>query len=248
MKAFAIMLRHGLRQLLGWRRVAGLGLLMLVPVVVTLAVVGDLGDAAALRRFHEAPFATLMLVALPVVALILGAAALGDERRDQTLSFLLVRPLKREAIVGAKLLSGWLATVLLVGGGAALSGLVMGLSAGRGDVLVPLLVAVAISTLGYASIFVLLGYVTGRAVLYGLAYVFIWESGITGAVDALATVSLWRIGLSAYVDMVPESRPQLRDVLGNLTPGVWGAAAKVVVIADLALAIGGLLLRHRDAT
>jgi ABC-2 type transport system permease protein len=242
------MLRHGLRQTLGWRRVAGLGLLTLVPVVVTLAVVGDVGDAAALRRFHEAPFATLMLVALPVVALILGAAALGDERRDQTLSFLLVRPLRREAIVGAKLLSGWLATVLLVGGGAALSGLVMGLSAGHGEVVVPLLAAVAISALGYASIFVLLGYVTGRAVLYGLAYVFIWESGITGAVDALATVSLWRIGLSAYVDLVPGSRPQLRDVLGNLTPGVWGATAKVVVIAVLAVAIGGILLRHRDAT
>jgi hypothetical protein len=50
---------------------------------------------------------------------------------------------------------------------------------GHGEVLVPLLAAVAISSLGYVSVFVLLGYVTGRAVLYGLAYVFIWESGIT---------------------------------------------------------------------
>jgi ABC-2 type transport system permease protein len=248
MRAFWIMLRYGLRQVLGWRRVTGLGLLMLVPVVVTWAVTRDAGDAAALRRFHEAPFVTLVLVALPVVALILGAAALGDERRDQTLSFLLVRPLRREAIVGAKLLSGWLAAALVVGGGAALCGLVMGLSSGRGEVLVPLLVATAISTLGYASVFVLLGYVTGRAVLYGLAYVFIWESGITGAVDSLATVSLWRIGLSAYVDLVPESRPQLRDVLGNLTPGVWGATAKVAVIAVVAVVLGGILLRHRDAT
>jgi len=125
---------------------------------------------------------------------------------------------------------------------------VIALGARSGDYspLVPLIMAVAISTAAYTSVFMLLGHLTSRAVLIGLVYVFIWESSITFAAPALANVSLFRIGITAYAAMVPVP-PDLSDVLGNLQPGTWGAIAKVVVIAVIAIAALASLLGRRDA-
>jgi ABC-2 type transport system permease protein len=242
------MVRVGFRQVLGVKRLVGLGALALVPSVIAFVVVRDRTNWQAFVEFHEAPFYSLTAIALPVIALILGGSALGEERRDHTLSFLVLRPIRRETVIAAKLLAGWAGTVAVIGAGAVAAGLVMQFVGGWSEVLLPLVVATAISSLGYAAVFLILGYLTSRAVLYGLAYVFVWELGISGAVESLASVSLFRIGLSAYVDLLPRAAGRLRDVLGNVTPGVWGATAKVAVVAVIAVAVGGVLLRRRDIT
>ncbi len=108
---------------------------------------------------------------------------------------------------------------------------VLGLRFSDWGTLGPLLLAVALTSLSYVSVFLVLGYLTQRAVLIGLVYAFIWESGMTTAVTSLATVSLMRIGLSAYAGLVPTSRVYLDDLLGAVQPGAGGAVAKAVVIA-----------------
>lgn len=249
MNAFIAMTRTGFRQVLGIKRVILLGLFTLLPALVTFTVTNGIIPVTAFREFHEGPFFTLMLLALPLVALFLGAAPLGDERRDETLSFLLLRPIRRESIIGAKLLAGWASIALVVGGGAAITGLMLQLTVGRGEVILPLVVTVVVAGLGYASIFLLLGYFTSRAVVYGAFYVLFWELGLTQAVDALASVSLSRIGITVYVDLLPSANNlAVADVLGNLEPGTWGAIAKVVVIAIVATELGAILLRRRDVT
>lgn len=249
MTAFTAMARIGFRQVLGIKRGLLLGAFALLPVLVTLATTNGISPATAFRRFHDGPFPTLLLLVLPLVALFLGAAALGDERRDETLSFLLLRPVRREAIVGAKLLAAWLATVLILGGSAALTGLTLLGTAGRGDVILPLVASVAAAALGYAAVFLILGYATGRAVVYGAFYVLFWELGLTQAIDALASVSLSRIGITIYLDLLPEANvATVRELAGVLRPGMWGAFAKVLAVAAIAVALGGLMLRRRDIT
>jgi len=249
MRAFWAMTRVGFRQVLGMKRVVLLGLFTLLPALVTFAVTSGEFETTAFRQFHEGPFFTLMLLVLPLVALFLGAAPLGDERRDETLSFLLLRPVRREAIVGAKLLAGWASIALVVGGGAAVTGIALQLTSGRGEVIVPLVVSVVITGLGYASVFLLLGYLTSRAVVYGAFYVLFWELGLTQGVEALGSVSLSRIGITVYVDLLPEANNlSVADVLGNLQPGTWGALAKVIVIAAISIELGAILLRRRDVT
>jgi len=247
MRAFLALLAATLRQLLGGRRIIPLALMGLLPAVVVAALVAQERTAVGARQvFHDAPITILFFIVLPVASLVFGASALGDERRDGTLSFILLRPLPRSLLAGAKLLGAWLATLAVTGTGAVIMSVVLGLRFSDWETLGPLLLAVALTSLSYVSVFLVLGYLTQRAVLIGLVYAFIWESGMTTAVTSLATLSLMRIGLSAYAGLVPASRVYLADLLGAVHPGAGGAVAKTVVIAVLAVASVAGLLRYRD--
>ena len=109
-----------------------------------------------------------------------------------------------------------------------------------------MLVATAVSTLAYVAVFMLVGYLTRWAVLIGAAFLFFWEIGITSSADSLANISLFRIGLTAYAAILPESERLLRDPLAALQPGIGGAVAKVLVIAAAMVAAIGWLMRRRD--
>jgi ABC-2 type transport system permease protein len=248
MKGSLAITRVTLRQLLGGKRLLLFGLLALLPTVVMWFASSNRSGPRVAETFHEAPVAIVFLIVLPVIALVLGAASLGDERRDATLSFLLLRPLPRTLVAVAKLAAAWIATTGLVGTSAALAAAVVGIRAGDWAFVVPVVVGIAVSSLAYCSAFMLLGYFSSRAVLIGLVYVFIWENGITAASAALANVSLWRVGLSAYVGLAPGPMGDIEDILGSVAPGAGGAIAKALVIAVLVVAATGALLRRRDLT
>ncbi len=139
MRAFAAVVATTLRQLLGGRRTIGLALVALLPAVVLLATAGRRSPAGGPPLFHEAPLVILMLIVLPVTSLVFGAGALGDERREATLSFLLLRPMPRAALAGAKLLAAWGAAFAVVGSGAAALALTLGVRTGIWETLGPLL-------------------------------------------------------------------------------------------------------------
>ncbi|MBM3695348.1 MAG: hypothetical protein FJW79_05395 [Actinobacteria bacterium] len=243
MRAFAALVATTLRQQLGGRRLLLLLALGLIPAgVLAVLLAQERTAAGAVRAFHQAPLPILFFVVLPVASLVLGAGALGDERRDGTLSFILLRPLPRTMLAAAKLLGAWLAALSVAAIGAAAAGLLLGARFHEWGALGPLLLAVALSSLAYTSVFLTLGYLTARAVLLGLVYVFVWESGMTSAIPSLASVSLMRIGLSAY------GRGGIEDLLGVVRPGAGGALAKVAVVAAAAVAAVALLLRRRDVT
>jgi ABC-2 type transport system permease protein len=249
MRAFFALVGNTLRQQLGGRRLILLLLLGLVPAAVLGVLLANEHSAAGARQaFHGAPIAILFFIVLPVASLVFGAGALGDERRDGTLSFILLRPLPRTLIAAAKLLGAWLAAFAVVGTGALAMSVLLGVRSATWETLGPLLLAVALSSLAYVSVFLALGYFTAHAVLIGLVYVFVWESGMTSAIPSLASVSLMRIGLSAYRALVPLGQMQLQDMLAVVRPGVGGAVAKAAVIAVGGVATVALLLRHRDIT
>lgn len=249
MRAFAALLASTLRQQLGGRRIILLLLLGLLPAGLLGILLADERTAIGARQsFHEAPLVILFFVVLPVASLVFGAGALGDERRDGTLSFILLRPLPRTLLAAAKLLGAWLAAFAVVGTGALAMSVVLGIRFANWGTLGPLVLAVALSSLAYVSVFLALGYFTARAVLIGLVYVFIWETSMTGTIPSLASVSLMRIGLSAYTALVPVGRVYVDEVMGVVQPGVGGAVAKAAAAAVVAVAAVALLLRHRDIT
>jgi ABC-2 type transport system permease protein len=249
MRAFLSLVGNTLRQQLGGRRLILLLLLGLLPAAVLGVLLADEHTVAGARQaFHEAPLAILFFVVLPVASLVFGAGSLGDERRDGTLSFILLRPLPRTVIAASKLLGAWLAALVVVGTGALAMSVLLGVRSAGWDTLGPLLLAVALSSLAYVSVFLALGYFTSHAVLVGLVYVFVWESGMTSSIPSLSSVSLMRIGLSAYTALVPLGSANIEDVLGVVQPGVGGALVKAAVMALAGVATVALLLRHRDIT
>lgn len=248
MTRFLAIVQVSLRQLLGGRRLLVLALLGAIPAVVVWLSTSNRSSASVFEIYHEGGMITLFLVVTPITAIVLGSAVLGDERRDETLSFLIVRPLSRSAITGAKLLAAWLASAAVSTLSGFLASAAASLRTSDWSTLGPTIVGLAVSAGCYAAVFLVLGHLTSRAVLIGLVYLFVWETGISFAAPSLANVSLFRIGLTAYAGLLPESTPLLSEPLGSLAPGAGGAVVKLVVLGGLAVLVAASLLRRRDIT
>ncbi|MDG2113779.1 MAG: ABC transporter permease subunit, partial [Actinomycetota bacterium] len=105
------------RQLLGRRRTVLIGLVLAIPVLI--AVVYRFSDETT-RPNPSSEFAIglvsslILTLLLPLVALVLGTAALGAEIEDGTAVFLLAKPIDRWWVVVVKAAVATVATMLLV--------------------------------------------------------------------------------------------------------------------------------------
>lgn len=245
MSAFRWIFLLTFRQLLQRRRALGLAALASIPAVVLALAASSISDRRALELYHELTIGILMAAALPVAALVNGAAALGEERRGHTLPYLVVKPIPRGLVAAATTAAALAATLVIGGVGVVLGWGVGAWAAGEVGIGWPALVGAAVASAGYVAVFVPLGMLTGRATLTGLVYIFLWEGILASAASALSASSLWRTGLSAYASLT-RLPAGMSDALGNVSAGTWGAAAKAAVL----LAVSGLLttwlLRTRD--
>lgn len=235
------------RQVLGLRRAIIFGLATLAPALVFLLTAQTLVDEAALDRFLGMIVSLYFPLLVPIVALIISASALGDERRDGTLSFLVLRPIPRSVISGSKFLGAVLVTSGLNALGGAALGIVYAIETGSWDVVLPLVVGGIVASIVYASVFVPLGFFTDRAVLIGLAFVFIFENGVVTALGGLSSLSPWRLGMSAFSGLVGDTvASQLTDIGIVSLSGLGSTLFRTVVIAALSIAAITLVLRRRD--
>jgi len=234
------------RQLLGAKRLIGFGLLTVAPALLFFLVSRNVGPFALLDRFLGIGLTTFFIVVVPVVTLIISASALGDERRDATLSFIVLRPISRLTIALSKLGSAFLASFALTGAGALAMGVMYGLRASDWTYVLPMVLGAAIATAVYGAVFVPLGYLADRSTLLGLAYVFIWENGVA-AVTGLSSTSPWRIGYSAFYALVPEEAVSIiDDNIQGVDGGISDALTTGIIFLVLSAAFITLLLRRRD--
>lgn len=182
-----------------------------------------------------------------IAVLILTVATLREERDSGTLPYIYMRPISRLSMAVSSLAAG-IAAALTLGLGGWLMSLLATLAAGApASIAMPGLVQFVAAGVGYAAIFVPLGYLVPRSILVGLGYIVIVETILANVVTGLAQLSIWRIALSIYADVAPGWNPDAAFNLGPVTPGVGGGIAKLVVV--LALGLGALTwaLKRRDA-
>ena len=236
------------RQLLGVKRLIGFGGMALAPALLFFIGSRRVGPFALLDRFLGIGLGTFFIVVIPVVTLIISASALGDERRDSTLSFLVLRPVSRLTIAVSKLGSAFLASVALTASGGLALGLIYGMRSSDWGYVVPMVVAAVVATGVYAAIFVPLGYITERSTLLGLAYVFIWENGIVSAVTGLSATSPWRIGYTAFYALIPDDGVAMINDFGieGVDGGLGNALITGTVFLLISTALITLMLRRRD--
>jgi ABC-2 type transport system permease protein len=182
-----------------------------------------------------------------VAALILTAATLREEKDGGTLPYIYMRPISRpwfaaQAIIGGSVaamvigLGGWVATVL--------ASLALGNGVGPA---IPALALFAAAAIGYAAVFVPLGYLAPRSLLIGLGYIIVWETILANVVTGLAQFSIWRISLSIYAGLEDDFGQVAEEALGPVTPGVGGGVAKLAVVVLIGLGALTWALRRRDA-
>ena len=167
-----------LRSLLNRRRTVLLALLgVLLIAVVGLFLLSDPTPEQALEVTRSLLSDLAIGVLLPLVAVIVGTAAIGSELDDGTIVYLLARPVPRWRIVIVKLLVAWVVVTLLVAPATLVAGLI-----GQDDpaLAIGFAVAAVIGALEYTAIFVALSLITSRALIVGLAYVVIWEGVVAG--------------------------------------------------------------------
>jgi ABC-2 type transport system permease protein len=152
--------------------------LILIPLPLLLIGIALLSRAVGAHVTEWAPPVIVGLgfsSTLPVIALIVGTGVLGSEIDDGTVTHILAKPIARSEIVMTKLLVAIGITALVAG----LPLFIVGLIAGQVSVALAVFVAAIVGAIAYCSLFVALSLVTRRPVLFGLAYVVLWE-GVLG--------------------------------------------------------------------
>jgi hypothetical protein len=102
------------------------------------------------------------------------------------------------------------------------------------------------AAIGYAAVFVPLGYLFSRSLLIGLGYVLVGETILAFVIPGLAQLSIWRISMSIYAS-VADFGPDSVAGLGPIAPGAGGGITKLAAVLVLGVALLTWALRKRDA-
>jgi ABC-2 type transport system permease protein len=221
-----------LRQLLFRRSTAVIALACLLPILV--AVIFRLnGESFNPERWTaRALFQGMVVtVVLPLAALLIGTAALGDELEDGTAVYLLTKPIQRWQILAPKLLAAWLVTLLLVLPPAVIASAIALQDQGGAQFLLAIALALAAGAFAYCAIFVLLSIATTRALITGLVYVFVWEGVITTLFTGTRYLSIRHYTLS-IADWLSGAPPRIFNTyVGSDTAVILAVAVTVTALA-----------------
>lgn len=221
-----------LRQLLSRRRTLLLLLLGAVLLVVALVrrLSGETGDPTFTADLLDVLGVGTLV---PIVALIFGTGAMGAELEEGTAIYVLAKPVRRSVVIVTKL-------VVAIGASAVLSAvpiLLAGLLAGGDDatgLAIGFAVAAVIGSGIYCTIFIALSLVTGRAFVFGLAYVLIWEGFLAGLFAGTRTLSVREqtLAFAQAIGNPPSSVFKADLALGTAIP-----VAAIIVVVALAIAL-----------
>ena len=216
-------------------RLIALGALGLVAVAIGAAQgAADLFDPIrSATRLIDAYGLSLFA---PVVSLVFAAAALGDPAEDGTLVYLWLRPVRRASIVTAAFAASYSVALPVTVVPLVLAAL---LSSGDPELVAGTLVSSAVAVTAYCALFVWLGLKTRRSLVWGLAYILIWEGFVARAGDTAAKLAVRAYSRSILSEMT--------DVPLNLAEISFGAAVAVpLLVAAAALALASRRLARQD--
>lgn len=216
-------------------RLALLGGLGLLGVLVGLAIrLGDNADPiSAATRFIDS-FGLVLLV--PVTSLVFASSAFGDVTDDKTLVYLWLRPVPRLHVAVAAAAASLTVCLPLV----AFPLVLAAVTAEGGPALVGgTAIAVMAGTVGYVGIFTWLGLRFRRALVWGLAYILLWEGFI-----ASAGKSASKLALRAYNRSVLSEYTGVGLKLATLP--MWVGVAVPIIVGLLAVVLAGRRLARQD--
>ncbi len=196
LRAAVLTYRVLVRQVLTPGRLAALGalgaLMILVGWLVGVAAGDRESDATQLLR-DGASYADGfgLIIIVPIVALVFGSSVLGETREDGTLVYLWLRPMNRGPVVAGAAAAAATAALPLTVVPTVLGGwLAAGRVAGSVDLAWGAAAAAGLGTAAYSSLFVLVGLLVRKPIMWGIGYVLLWEGLAVGLGDFAARLSL----------------------------------------------------------
>ena len=98
----------------------------------------------------------------------------------------------------------------------------------------------------YVSVMVPLGFLTDRAVLIAMVYLFVFENGVVTALPALASASPWHIGLASFGAIADDTTSIVDELTGSLDLSAATPLITVAVVFGVSVLLTTLMLRQRD--
>jgi ABC-2 type transport system permease protein len=233
-QAIAVTYRVILRQLVTTGRVVALGLIGVAVAVVGWAV-GQSNESFEFIRLENA-VGVISLIAftilVPVVALVFAAASLGETREDGTLVYLWLRPMRRWTVVVGAWLAALTVSVPLTVIPVAITAVLLDVGSG---LVWATVIASVVGVVVYSALFVLLGLLVKNAIVWGLAYVIIWE-GVVAAFGSSAA----KVAIRGYTSSILTDRTGVLLELGDVSQTVGIVVPGIITIVALALAAARL--------
>lgn len=229
-RLYRVFLRHQLT----WGRAAVIAGLGGFAVLIGLAIRAGADDpvTAGTEFLNNVAFTTVV----PICALVFASSSLGDTIDDRTLVYLWLTPVARWRMAAAASLASVTVALPLV-----FVPLVLAAAAtGAGPALVGgTAVATVVGVVGYAGAFTALGLRFRRALVWGIAYILVWEGFVATASETAAKLSL-----RAYTASILSQYTGVGLRLGTLT---LASAIVVPLLVGVAFtALTGWLLRRVD--
>ena len=215
-----------LKQLITKGRLIGITIIGLLPILLGW-VIGRQSDDPLEAGVGFISYMGLSIL-IPIVALIFASASLGDTREDGTLVYLWLRPISRLSVsTGAWAASITIAlplTVIPITISAIL------LDAGNSVVTATIITSI-LAVLAYSGLFVTLGLIVKNPVLWGLAYIFIWEAIVASFAKPAAALAV-----SGYSRAIITGRTNVEfDYLFDPSQNVSILMLIIISIAGIAL-------------
>lgn len=258
--AALIIAGYAVREMARRRRLVSLGLLMFVPVLLLLAVrLWYPGDVTPEILLAVLLGDVLIPFLIPVVAMAVGASAIGEPVEDGTLVYYWTRPLRRPALY-----IGRMGAAQLVAAGLVILSLAVCFATlafgGFGPITWPFvqlyLAAGLVALLGtavYTAIFACLGTGLKRPLLASLIFVFGWEPLVAGIPQRIQewTVRFHLRNLVTWPDTPSKDlRGFIEDLLSRAMsrPDVpdWRSVLVLLAVMVAATVIGIFLLGRRE--
>lgn len=180
-------------------RILGIALLGVLGILLGVAIRASEGATRSDAAHLVASYGLALFV--PVAVLLFASSVLGDPDEDGTLVYLWLRPVARWRIVAAGLAATLTISLPLVVGPMAVAAAATGAG---GELVVGAVAACTLGTVAYTALFTWLGLRTRRALVWGVAYILIWEGFVARAGASASRLSV---------------RASTRSVLGHLADG-----------------------------
>jgi ABC-2 type transport system permease protein len=227
------LLTFSLGQLLAGRRLVIIALLVALPLVLP-AVFANGADVEPATFTLELFRQMVLPVLLPVVALTFSTSTLGSELRDGTVTNLLLKPIPRPAVLGAKYLAAVVSSLVVLLPAETVGHVVAAGGLGSTDLLGGMLLATVVGTLAYCAVGLLLSLLMARALLVGLAYALLWEGAVVSVAPSAASLSIRGYTEGVLAAVLRGGGLGLETRLGPVSATVLAA---VVTLAALVLAV-----------
>ena len=246
-------------QMLWSRRTIFMALVVGLPVLVASILRTLVAfDVPAIRPPATGPVVFGMMFwgffvrfAVPVLAVFYGTALIADEVEDKTLTYLLTRPVPRASVLLGKYLAYLACTVAVVLPAVVLMWLLVvpihgNLATSFPDLLTDLAILVG-GLASYGAVFALVGATLKRPLLFGLLFVFGWESlalALPGHLRQL-TVAHYLQGLVPHA-MPSESPLAVLQLVFRDPPGLGESLVGLVLVSVVGLWLAARAVGRRE--